>query len=159
MEDENYKKTRKPMKLSKPWMLTAILTVLYAILGGILLLSANAKFNYLIWAAVLVLCVSVVPAFRSFLIQYSIFPAIKKLIIDPYYEQNPNADKQARRDLNLEVEEETASAPTAEDTAEDTAEEEPIFVDTLPEKEEDRFAMRASVTALVVLSHTSITCL
>ena len=119
-------------------LLTAILTVLYALLGGILMLSAAAKFNYLIWAAVLVLCVSVVPAFRSFLIQYSIFPAIKKLIIDPYYEQNPNADRQARLDLGLDVEETTAPAETAEEAEEvKPVEEEPIFVDTLPEKEVD----------------------
>ena len=43
-------------------------------------------------------------------------------MIDPYYKDNPDADKQARLDLNLEV----------ETTAEETAKEEPVFTDTLP---------------------------
>ena len=51
----------------------------------------------------------VFPAFRSFLIQFAIFPTIKRVIIDPYYEAHPDEDKDKRRDLNLEVEEETAS--------------------------------------------------
>lgn len=117
-------------------LVSAILILLYGFIGGVLLLSATAKFNYLIWATVLVLCVSVVPSFRSFLIQYSIFPAIKRLIIDPYYEANPDADKQARRDLNLEVEED--AAPAAEVSAEEDkpAKEEILFTDTLPTEED-----------------------
>lgn len=121
-------------------LISAILIVIYALLGGAVLATANTDFNYLVLSLALVLCVSVVPAFRSFLIQYSIFPAIKKLIIDPYYEANPNADKQARRDLNLDVEEETAPAAAQDAPAEGgetaPAAEEPIFTDTLPAAEE-----------------------
>ena len=80
--------------------------------------------------SVLVLMVSVVPGVRSLLIQFSIFPAIKRLIIDPYYAANPGADKKARRDLNLEVEEDEPAAEGDEPVAE------PVFVDTLPQKEE-----------------------
>lgn len=115
-------------------LISAILIALYAVLGGILMLFPNT----FVLVLVVVLCASIVPGFRSFLIQYCIFPAIKKLIIDPYYEANPNADKQARRDLGLDVEETSAPAedtPQAEETA--PVEEEPIFVDTLPEKEAD----------------------
>ena len=110
-------------------IVSAILIAIYAVLGGLLLLFPNV----LMLVVVTTLCVSVVPGFRSFLIQYSIFPAIKRLIIDPYYEKNPDADKQARRDLNLDVEEDVAPVT---DTAAQPAEEEVIFTDTLPAKEE-----------------------
>ena len=119
-------------------LISAILIVLYGVLGLAVLFTANTEANYLVLTVVLALCVSIVPAFRSFLIQYSIFPAIKRLMIDPYYENNPNADKQARRDLNLDVEEETPAA-SAETPTEETqpAEEEPVFTDTVPAPEED----------------------
>ncbi len=41
------------------------------------------------------------PAFRVFLIQFNVFPEIKKYIIDPYYKENPEADIEKRRDLGL----------------------------------------------------------
>lgn len=41
------------------------------------------------------------PSFRSFLIQFNVFPEIKKYIIDPYYEENPDADIEKRRELGL----------------------------------------------------------
>jgi hypothetical protein len=122
-------------------LVSAILIAVYGLLGAVVLFTANTAFNYLVATVVLALCVSVVPAFRSFLIQYSIFPAIKKLIIDPYYEQNPNADKQARLDLGLEVEETTPTTAPAQDAAA-PVEEEPIFVDTLPEPEEEEAPKR-----------------
>ena len=113
-------------------IVSAILIAVYAVLGGILLLFPNI----FVFAVMLMLCVSVVPSFRSFLIQYSIFPAIKRLIIDPYYEANPDADKQARRDLNLEVEEDTAPAEEMKSEETKPVEDEPIFTDTLPAEEE-----------------------
>lgn len=45
------------------------------------------------------------PAFRSFLIQYNIFPLIKKVMIDPYYKEHPEEGKKERHDLNIEPEE------------------------------------------------------
>lgn len=113
-------------------IISAILIAVYGVMAAILLL-----FPYAMTAVILLfLCVSVVPAFRSFLIQYSIFPAIKRLIIDPYYEANPNADKQARRDLGLEVEEEDVVIETVQEEVK-PVEEEQIFTDTLPVIEED----------------------
>jgi hypothetical protein len=56
-------------------------------------------------AIVLVLFLLLVPAFRSFLIQFMIFPVIKRVIIDPYYEEHPDEDIEARRDLNIETKE------------------------------------------------------
>lgn len=49
------------------------------------------------------------PAFKFLLIQYCCFPAIKKYIIDPYYEEHPDEDIEKRRDLGIEVDE---SQPT-----------------------------------------------
>ena len=113
-------------------MISAILLVLYGLMVGVVVLFPNTY----VLVIVLALGVSVVPAFRSFLIQYSIFPAIKRLIIDPYYKENPDADKQARYDLNLDVDEYVDhSAAPAESTA-PAAEDEPIFTDVVPTKEE-----------------------
>lgn len=117
-------------------LISAILIAVYGLLGLVVLVTSNTPVDYLVLTIVLVLCVSVVPAFRSFLIQYCIFPSIKKLIIDPYYEANPDADKQARRDLNLDVEEDTPAAATTPTEEVQPAEEEPIFTDTLPAEEE-----------------------
>lgn len=57
------------------------------------------------------------PGFRFLLIQYFTFPAIKKYIIDPYYNEHPDADIQLRLDLGLEIEEEKPEAE--EDTEEE----------------------------------------
>lgn len=46
------------------------------------------------------------PSFKFLLIQYCVFPSIKKCIIDPYYRDHPNEDIEKRRDLGLEIEEE-----------------------------------------------------
>ena len=59
------------------------------------------------------------PAFRALLIQFCTFPCIKKCIIDPYYAQHPDEDIEKRRDLGLEVEEETDSDEEDEETFED----------------------------------------
>ncbi len=48
----------------------------------------------------------VYPGFRAFLIQFTIFDCIRKYMIDPYYEEHPDADIQKRLDLGLEVPEE-----------------------------------------------------
>jgi len=45
------------------------------------------------------------PCFINLMIQYFVFPQLKKYIIDPYYKENPYADIEKRRDLGLEVEE------------------------------------------------------
>lgn len=113
-------------------LISVILIAVYGLLGGIVIAFAATKLNYLILTIVLALLVSVVPGFRSLLIQFCIFPSIKKLIIDPYYAANPGADKQARRDLNLDVEEDE---PAVEG---DVPMEEAVFVDTLPQPEEPK---------------------
>ena len=109
-------------------LVSVVLILTYALLGGLVLLFAEGTFGMTVLVLVLILMLSVVPGFRSLLIQFCIFPAIKRLIIDPYYKENPGADKQARLDLNLEVEEEDPTTPAA-------PADEPVFVDTLPEPE------------------------
>ncbi len=67
------------------------------------------------------------PAFRFLMIQYFTFPAIKKYIIDPYYEEHPDEDIDKRRDLGIEIEEDKP------ETVEGDSEEEPenVFDDNL----------------------------
>ncbi len=45
------------------------------------------------------------PTFKFLLVQFCVFPVIKKYIIDPYYEEHPNEDLDKRRDLGLYTEE------------------------------------------------------
>ena len=58
------------------------------------------------------------PAFRSFLIQFTIFPKVKKYMIDPYYKEHPGADKEQKRALNIR-DEETKKEEEAEAVFED----------------------------------------
>lgn len=87
-------------------LISAVLIVLYAIVAVLFF-----SFPWQVGVLILIIASLFLPSFRSLLIQYTIFPLVKKLIIDPYYELHPDADKQLRRDLNLEV----------EDTAEEKA--------------------------------------
>ena len=41
------------------------------------------------------------PSFKFLLVQFCVFPAIRKYIIDPYYEEHPDDDIEKRRDLGL----------------------------------------------------------
>ncbi len=78
----------------------------------------------------IILLLTVVPCFRMLLIQFNIFPLVKKYIIDPYYKEHPNEDVEKRRDLALEpTEEEVAQKPPAQ--------EEVIFKDTGKTKTEE----------------------
>lgn len=70
------------------------------------------------------LCMLLLPAFRSLMIQYCVFPAIVKSVINPYYEQNPDKDIELRRSLGLIV-----------DEPKENADEENVFDDNLPQEE------------------------
>ena len=61
--------------------------------------------------------VGVYPCFNALLVQFCTFPAIKKFIIDPYYEEHPDADLDKRRDLGLDIpeEEKTTDSDDEED--------------------------------------------
>ncbi len=51
--------------------------------------------------------IGVLPGFSHLFAQFMIFPKVKKLMIDPYYEQHPDEDVELRRNLGLEITEET----------------------------------------------------
>ena len=72
--------------------------LLYALLFGIFALTGYAYFTLAIY---FLLFIFVLPAYRSYLIQYNVFPVVKKHMIDPYYEQNPDADIELRRSMGL----------------------------------------------------------
>ncbi|MBE6749713.1 MAG: DUF624 domain-containing protein [Ruminococcaceae bacterium] len=61
------------------------------------------KFADFIIAVEIIIYLATFPCFKYLLVQFCTFPAIKKFIIDPYYEQNPDLDIQKRLDLGLEV--------------------------------------------------------
>ncbi len=98
-------------------LISVVLIAIYALAVTLVLLIPNT----LCLALVLLFMLLLLPAFRSFLIQFCIFPTVRRLMIDPYYEANPHADRQARLDLNLDVEEEPEKQP-----------EEPVFSDERP---------------------------
>ena len=52
-------------------------------------------------AAIIVIGVFLFPPFKMFLIQFNVFPEIKKFIIDPYYKDHPDEDIEKRRDLGV----------------------------------------------------------
>lgn len=76
-----------------------ILLAVYAIYVGIALLFNDQR----VVVIELIIAAATLPAFRYLLVQFFTFGSIKKHIIDPYYEQHPDADIEKRRDLGLEV--------------------------------------------------------
>ena len=81
------------------------------------------------------------PAFRSLLIQYAVFPLIKKHMIDPYYQEHPEEGKEERRALNIEdtiVESDDEEAPLFQDTGRTDKEPEETPGRTLPKQYSER---------------------
>ena len=50
---------------------------------------------------IILLLLFIFPSFRMFLIQFNVFPEVKKYIIDPYYQDHPDEDIEKRRELGL----------------------------------------------------------
>lgn len=76
-----------------------ILLAVYAIYVVIALLFNDLR----VVVIELIIAAATLPTFRYLLVQFFTFGSIKKHIIDPYYEQHPDADIEKRRDLGLEV--------------------------------------------------------
>ncbi len=91
------------INLKNNFLCFIILALCYAIY--ILILFVFKKYFFIMLLAELLVFACVHPSFRALLIQFCTFPAIKKYIIDPYYEEHPDEDMQKRKDLGL-VEEE-----------------------------------------------------
>lgn len=47
------------------------------------------------------LTVMIFPGFKHLLVQYLVFPSVKKHMIDPYYEEHPDEDVETRKDLHV----------------------------------------------------------
>lgn len=88
-------------------------------------------FKYILFVATIEVIVYLVtyPAFKFLLIQFCIFPSIKKYIIDPYYEEHPDEDIDKRRDLGIEIIEEKPVKPEGEDGDGEEEEPENVFTD------------------------------
>ena len=77
-----------------------------SIYGAFIALPIIVDVYFLVIALIEILIgIIILPAFRALLIQYCVFPAIIKFIINPYYEENPHKDIELRRSLGLYVEE------------------------------------------------------
>ncbi len=81
-----------------------IFVLLIACNAGLVLLAYYGSHAGIAIAGTVYICIY--PAFRSYLIQFNIFDCVRKFMIDPYYEQHPDADIQKRLDLGLDVPEE-----------------------------------------------------
>lgn len=73
--------------------------------------------HFLVLFLATVFAVFIMPGFLQLLIQWNVFPAVRKYMIDPYYESHPEEDLDLRRSLSLETDRD------AEDK------QEPIFKD------------------------------
>lgn len=78
--------------------------LVFAVYIGILFLLS--KWYLLVIPVELMIFAMTFPAFKFLLVQYCVFPSIKKHIIDPYYEAHPDEDLDKRRDLGVYVPEE-----------------------------------------------------
>lgn len=92
------------------------LAVVYGINVGLVFLFSD--FFYLVVTLEVLIYLMTYPAFRFLLVQYCIFPSVKKYIIDPYYKEHPGEDIEKRRDLGIEIEE-TATKTDGNDGIED----------------------------------------
>ena len=84
-------------------------------------------FFWYVLGPLLVLYLLFFPAFRSFLINFTIFPIIQRMIIDPYYKEHPEEDLDKRHDLNLEIE--PVEKADGEESAEPQEDPDVIFKD------------------------------
>lgn len=87
------------INLKKNFLCFFLLVFCYAIY--VLLLFALKNFLFVVIFLEIIMLVCVHPCFRALLIQVCTFDVIKKYIIDPYYEEHPEADIEKRMNLGL----------------------------------------------------------
>lgn len=105
--------------LKRNIVISLVLAALYALAYVLIRLNLAVGLTILIMVYLFLF-----PAFRSFLIQFCIFPVVKKHMIDPYYRDHPDEDMDKRHDLNLETDDGEGES------------EEAIFQDTIQEPED-----------------------
>ncbi len=76
----------------------ACLLPFYAVFAAIILFFGNVG---IVIAAFIMVCIF--PTFRFLVIEHNIFPIIKKIMIDPYYEKHPDEDIEKRKKLGLDI--------------------------------------------------------
>lgn len=91
------------INLKKNFLCFFVLLLVHAVYVGILFLFQ--RFWHIVLAFEIFAYILTYPGFKFLLVQYCCFPAIKKYIIDPYYEEHPDEDIEKRRDLGIEVDE------------------------------------------------------
>lgn len=101
------------------------IVLIYAANIAILFLLKSRFFAVLLLE--LFLYVILFPSFRYLLVQYCVFPSIKKYIIDPYYAEHPDEDIEKRQNLGIEVEKKSEPKSDGEDGGEE--EPENVFED------------------------------
>jgi len=104
--------------LARNFMLLIIFGLCYAL--GVLILFLSLPVGI---AVLSLMFIFIFPAFRTLLIQFTVFPLIKKHMIIPYYKEHPGEDIEAKRALNL----------LDEDQEE---QEERVFEDTVPTEDD-----------------------
>lgn len=86
-----------------------LIILIYAGFIALPFILASIGVNQIIFISLFLefaLLTMVLPGFKYLLIQYIVFPPIKKYIIEPYYLEHPDEDIEKRRDLGLEIPEE-----------------------------------------------------
>lgn len=101
------------------------IALIYAVNIAILFLFKSYFFPVL--SIELFLYIILFPSFRYLLVQYCVFPSIKKHIIDPYYKEHPDEDIEKRRNLGIEIEKKNKPETQGEDGGEE--EPENVFED------------------------------
>ena len=91
------------INLKKNFLCFFVLLLVHAVYVGIPFLFQ--RFWHIVLAFEIFAYILTYPGFKFLLVQYCCFPAIKKYIIDPYYEEHPDEDIEKRRDLGIEVDE------------------------------------------------------
>ena len=91
----------------------------YALFIGVLVLIGLATLPLAV-VIVGLLAIIILPCLRFLIIQFCTFPAIKKYMIDPYYEEHPDDDIELRRNLGLEINEKTEEDNSEEESEEKT---------------------------------------
>lgn len=84
-----------------------IIATLFAVYGLFISVALTFIFSGVEVFGILiaVLGILLLPAFRFLLTQFYVFPVVKKILIDPYYKNNPKEFEAVRHYLNLENEE------------------------------------------------------
>lgn len=96
--------------LKENLIISVSLLLLYALIFVLPILTLMYLQDMIMMTVALLAAILFLPAVRSLIIQFCVFPVVKKHMIDPYYEQHPEAKKEKQL-LNLDDgEEETDDA-------------------------------------------------